>query len=96
VPDGHFQRKWTKTLPKFVRVLFHPVVESLHLLGIEEAQDALLQLARSFSGDDLHQGGLLPDRLIHDVAQCLVDVRTTVVDVVQVELEFHGIRPVRV
>lgn len=79
---------------EIVGVLFHPMVELLHLLRVQEAEHPLFQLARSLAGDDLHQGRLLGNGLVDDVPQGLVDVRAAVVDVVQVEFELHQVTPV--
>src|SRR5215469_16113390 len=71
-------------------ILLHPVIESLDLLLVEEPEDVLLQLARALARDDLDQRGLRPHGLVDDSSQRAVDVLAAVVDVMQVELEFHG------
>jgi uncharacterized protein len=78
-----------------VRVLLHPVIEGLDLLLVEEAQHVLLQRARPLARDDLDHGGPLRHRLLHDLAQRLVDVAAAVIDLVQVELELHALDSAR-
>src|SRR5450631_1635669 len=73
-----------------VRVLLHPVVERFDLLLIQKAQHVFLQGAGALSGDDLDQRRLLADRLVDDGAQRAVDIAAVVVDVMQVELQFHS------
>src|SRR5208282_1925531 len=72
-------------------VLLHPVIERLDLLLLEEPEHVLFKLARALAGNDLDERRLLPDRLVHDVAQRPVDVLAAVVDVVQVEFELHRV-----
>jgi hypothetical protein len=78
-------------------VLLDPVVLGLDLLLIEEPQYPLLQLARTLARDDLHERRLLLDRLGDDAVQRPLEFATAVVDVMQVQLEFHvapfGISP---
>src|SRR4051794_39521178 len=73
-----------------VRILLDPVVEGLHILAVQEAQDSLLELARALPGDDLDERCLLRDGLGHDRGERVFDLVPAVVDVVQVELELHG------
>src|SRR5215472_780890 len=70
-------------------VLLDAVVQRLDLLLLQEPEHVLLELAGALARDDLDQRRLLPDRLVHDVAQRPVDVPAAVVDVVQVERELH-------
>src|SRR5258706_7081401 len=72
-------------------VLLHAVIQRLDLLLVEEPQYPLLQLARALTRNDLHQRRLLGHRLVDDPAQRPVDVLAPVEDVVQVELELHGL-----
>jgi Luciferase-like monooxygenase len=72
-----------------VRVLLHPVVQRLYLLTFEEAQHALLQRTGTLARNDLHQRRFLGHRLIDDRPQGTIDLTTTVVDLMQVELQLH-------
>src|SRR5215475_5826269 len=74
-----------------LRVLLDAVVHRLHVLLVEESQDVFLQRAGALARDDLDHGRLLRDRLVHDVAQCAIDVPAAVEDVVQIELELHAV-----
>jgi hypothetical protein len=49
-----------------MRVLLHSIVEHLDLLLIEEAEDALFQLAAALARNDLNETGLLFDGLVDD------------------------------
>src|SRR3954453_19331967 len=72
-----------------VRVLLHPVVERLHLLLLEEAQDSFLQLAGPLAGNDLDERRPLGHGLVDDRPQRPLDLPAVVVDVVKVELQLH-------
>ena len=88
-PD-HFHLKWTKRRPKFFES-FSSRWYFAFMSFVKEPQHVLLQLPGTLARDDLHDGGLLGDpRLIDDVPQCPVDVGTPVVDVVQVQRQFHA------
>src|SRR5436305_12865391 len=91
-----FRWWWTSLVPEVdeqaapvLRVLLDPVVQRLDLLLVQEAQHPFLERARTLARNDLHQRHLLGDRLVDDAAQRPVDVVSTIVDVVQVELELH-------
>ncbi len=72
-------------------VFIDAVVFLLDMLLIKKSEYALLKLAGSFSGDDLHSFDLFLDRLVDDPLQLTVDLVSFIVDVVQVELQFgHG------
>src|SRR5205085_3333894 len=73
-----------------VRVLLHPVVERFNFLLVQEPQHSLLQCPRALARDDFDSSGLRPDRLVDDLPQRPVDLATSVVDVVQIELQLHG------
>jgi hypothetical protein len=88
-PGSYFQRKCTKARPKFVRVLLHPVVERLDLLAVEEAQHTFLQRAGAFARMISTSGAFLPTGLVDDRLQGVVDLRASVVDLMQVELQLH-------
>ncbi len=75
--------------PEVMGVLLNPVVERLNLLLVEEAQDPLLQLPASLSGNDLDETDFFLYRLVNDGPKRAIDVAAAIVDVVQIELEFH-------
>src|SRR5215510_11561452 len=77
--------------PEVLGVLLDPVIERLDLLLLQEPEDPLLELPRAFARDDLDDGRLLRHGLVDDRVQGPVDVLATVVDVVQVELQLHGL-----
>jgi AcrR family transcriptional regulator len=70
-------------------VLLDPDVLSGRRVLLEEAQHVLLELARPLTRDDLDQRRLLRLGLVEDAVQRLFDLRTPVVDVVQVERQLH-------
>src|SRR4249919_1979191 len=73
-----------------LRVFLDSVIQLLDLLLLQESEHPLLELPRAFARDDLNDGGFLRHGLVDDRVQGPVDVLTTVVDVVQVELQLHG------
>src|SRR3954447_1608621 len=95
LPHPLRMRPWRSSFPaevhehpaEVVRILLDPVVEGLHILAVQEAQDSLLELARALPGDDLDERCLLRDGLGHDRGERVFDLVPAVVDVVQVELE---------
>src|SRR5204862_892335 len=72
-------------------VFFDAVIERLDFLLLQEPEDPLLELPRAFARDDLNDRRLLRHGLVDDRVQGSVDVLATVVDVVQVELQLHGL-----
>ncbi len=78
--------------PEIARVLLHAVVLGFDLFLVQETKDPFLQLTRSLPRDDLHYRRFRPHRLFNDFKQSAVDVLSAVVDVVEVEFEFHRIR----
>ena len=54
--------------PIVARILLYAVVESLHILLIEETQDVFLELTASLSRDDLDDRRLLGHGLVDDAA----------------------------
>jgi hypothetical protein len=73
-----------------MRVLLHSIVESLDILLVEESQDMLLKLTAALAGDDLYQSNLFVDCFLNDGSERSVNIPAPVVDLVQVELEFHN------
>src|SRR6185312_7672623 len=74
-----------------VGVLLDPVVEGLDLLLVEEAQHPFFQLTASLSWNDLDEPNLLLHRFVDDGAQGTIDVAAAVVDVMEIQLEFHEV-----
>src|SRR5262249_57032481 len=70
-------------------VFFDPVVQGFYFFLVQEPEHVLLQLAGPFAGNDLDHRRLLRHRLVDDGAQRPVDIVSSVIDVVQVQLELH-------
>src|SRR5436190_12337168 len=90
---GLFPAEVDEEAAPVLRVLLDPVVQRLDLLLVQETQYPFLQLTRSLAGDDLHEGRLLGDRLVDDAAEGAIDIESTVIDVMEVELELHRTFP---
>jgi len=77
--------------PEVLVVLLDAVVEGTDVLLVEEAEDALFELAAAFAGDDFDQSDALFDGFVDDALKLGLDFVAFVVDVVQVEFELcHG------
>src|ERR1035441_5210990 len=96
-PRGNFSfpSEMDEHSSEVVRVLLHPVIQRLDLFLIEEPQHPLLQLTASLAWDDLDQRRLLLHCLVDDGSEGPVDIFTSVVDVVEVQLQFHPTRSTR-
>jgi len=72
-------------------VLFDAVVERSYLFLLEEFEDAFLEDAGAFAGDDFDEGDFLIEGLAQDVPEGGFDLFAAVEDIVKVEGEFgHG------
>src|ERR1700739_628725 len=90
-PDRSLPAEMHENATEVLGVLLNPVVERLDVFLLKEAQYVFLKLPRSLARDDLDQRSFRPHGFVNDGPQGAVDVVPAVVDVVQVELEFHGI-----
>lgn len=68
-------------------VFFDTVILGADLRLLEKLQDTFFERAGAFARDDLHQGDAFFDGLADDAVQRLVDLFTTVEDLVEVEFE---------
>jgi hypothetical protein len=78
--------------PEIVRVLLNPVVERPDVLLVEETQHPLLELTTSLAGDDLYEPNSLLNGFVDDVSKGTVDIVASVVDLVEIQLEFQDLR----
>lgn len=77
-----------KKSPKILTILIQTVIFGLDMLLLKKANDLLLQLTTSFTGNDLHHRDFLLNSFINNVIQSLVYFPAFIVDVVEVEFKF--------
>ena len=75
---------------EILRVFLDPMIESFDIFAIEETEYLLLQLARPLPRNNLDHRGFPIDGLLDNLFQGTIDLRSPIVDIMQVELQFHG------
>ena len=87
--SGHFQRKCTKIRPKLFESFSTRWYKDLISFCAKKRSTRFLQRAGALPGNDLDQRCLPGNGLVDDRPQGAIEVTTSVVDVMQVELELH-------
>jgi hypothetical protein len=77
---------------EIMRILLNPVIERPDVLAGEEAKHALFELTASLAGDDLNEPNFLLNGFLDDVSKGPIDIVASVVDLVEIQLEFQDLR----
>lgn len=77
--------KMDKNAPKIFTILLHPMVQFANLRLVEEAQNALFELAAALARNDLYQIDPPVYCLFDDSVEFHLDFVALVVDVVQIK-----------